>query len=65
MPWCIAWVDLQFLDNACRKKRKTKSRQTAARWDLSEKLMFVVENQFERITLYRAVDILVKSKAQP
>jgi asparaginyl-tRNA synthetase len=55
--------DLQFLENRLQEEEKSKKQEERSPMGLIEKLKFVAENKFERITYTEAVDILVKSKA--
>ena len=43
------------------KKKNQKSRKSVQQWDFIEKLKFVLENEFERITYTQAIDILKNS----
>jgi asparaginyl-tRNA synthetase len=54
--------DLVFLDNRQKEEEKNKKQEERSPMDLVEKLRFVVENNFERLTYTEAVDILIKSK---
>jgi asparaginyl-tRNA synthetase len=54
--------ELQFLENRLIEEEKTKKQEDRSPMNLIDKLKFVVENQFERITYTEAVDILIKSK---
>jgi len=54
--------DLQFLENRLKDEEKTKKKEEQSELSLIEKLRFVVENQFERLTYTEAIDILVSSK---
>jgi asparaginyl-tRNA synthetase len=54
--------DLQFLENRLKDEEKTKKKEEQSEMSLIEKLRFVVDNQFERLTYTEAVEILVQSK---
>jgi asparaginyl-tRNA synthetase len=54
--------DLQFLENRLKDEEKTKKKEEQSELSLIEKLRFVAENQFERLTYTEAVEILVNSK---
>jgi len=54
--------DLAFLDNRLKDEEKTKKKEEQSELSLLEKLRFVVDNQFERLTYTEAVDILINSK---
>ncbi len=53
--------DLAFLENRLAEEDKNKP-QNERSIPLLEKLNFVVENAFERLTYTEAIDILLKSK---
>jgi asparaginyl-tRNA synthetase len=53
--------DLAFLEKRLAEEEKNKP-QNERSMALSEKLRFVVDNPFERLTYTEAIDILVKSK---
>ncbi|MES2733790.1 MAG: asparagine--tRNA ligase [Bacteroidota bacterium] len=55
--------DLLFLENRLKDEEKMKKKEEQSELSLIEKLKFVVENQFERLTYTEAIDILVNSKA--
>lgn len=55
--------DLAFLDNRLKEEEKTKKKEEQNELSLLEKLKFVAENQFERLTYTEAIGILVNSKA--
>ena len=55
--------DLDFLQNRLLEEEKTKKQEERSELALIEKLKFVVDNDFEKITYSEAVDILIKSKA--
>lgn len=54
--------DLAFLENRLVEEEKNKKQEERSPMPLLEKLRFVLENPFERLTYTEAVDILVKSK---
>jgi asparaginyl-tRNA synthetase len=54
--------DLEFLDNRQKEEEKNKKQEERSPMGLIEKLRFVVDNSFERLTYTEAVDILMKSK---
>ncbi len=54
--------ELQFLENRLLEEEKNKKQEERSPMPLIEKLRFVVDNQFERISYTEAVDILMKSK---
>jgi asparaginyl-tRNA synthetase len=53
--------DLEFLDARLAEEEKQKPQNERAEMGLIEKLKFVVENQFERITYTEAIQILLDS----
>ncbi|MEN9599592.1 MAG: asparagine--tRNA ligase [Bacteroidota bacterium] len=55
--------DLEFLDQRLAEEEKQKPQQERAEMGLLEKLNFVVNNQFERITYTEAIQILLESPA--
>ncbi len=55
--------DLQFLDQRLAEEEKSKPQAERSDMGLLEKLRFVVNNQFERITYTEAIDILLQSPA--
>ena len=55
--------DLAFLDERFANENKQKPTNERAEQGLLEKLSFVLDNDFERITYTEAVDILLNSKA--
>lgn len=55
--------DLAFLDNRLKDEEKTKKKEEQSDMGLLEKLRFVVDNDFERLTYTQAIDILLNSKA--
>ena len=54
--------DLDFLDKRLFEEEKNKKKEERSELGLLEKLKFVVENDFERITYTEAYDILRNSK---
>jgi asparaginyl-tRNA synthetase len=54
--------DLEFLQNRLLEEEKSKPQNERSEMTLLEKLKFVVENNFERLTYTEAIDILLKSK---
>ncbi len=54
--------DLAFLANRLFEEEKNKKQEERSPMPLLEKLQFVVDNPFERLTYTEAVDILLKSK---
>lgn len=54
--------DLQFLAKRLEEEEKQKPQQERSAMGLIEKLNFVLENDFERITYTEAIDILLQSK---
>jgi asparaginyl-tRNA synthetase len=54
--------DLQFLENRLQEEEKNKKQEERSPMGLIEKLKFVAENNFERLTYTEAIDILIKSK---
>lgn len=55
--------DLEFLDQRLAEEEKQKPQTERSEMGLLEKLRFVVDNQFERITYTEAIDILLDSPA--
>lgn len=53
--------DLQFLQNRLIDEEKNKKQEERSAMTLMEKLKFVLENDFERITYTQAIDILKNS----
>jgi asparaginyl-tRNA synthetase len=53
--------DLEFLRQRLLDEEKQKPQNERSELDLIEKLQFVVENKFERITYTEAIDILLQS----
>jgi asparaginyl-tRNA synthetase len=54
--------DLEFLQTRLLEEEKSKPQNERSEQTLLEKLNFVVENSFERLTYTEAIDILLKSK---
>ena len=54
--------DLDFLENRLIEEEKVKPANERSPMPLKEKLQFCVENDFERVTYTRAIDILKNSK---
>ncbi|WP_420149473.1 asparagine--tRNA ligase, partial [Spirosoma sp.] len=54
--------DLAFLDNRLKEEEKTKKKEEQSELSLLEKLQFVINNEFVRLTYTEAIDILVNSK---
>ena len=55
--------DLEFLRQRLLDEEKQKPQAERSEMDLIQKLQFVVENKFERITYTEAIDILINSPA--
>jgi asparaginyl-tRNA synthetase len=55
--------DLEFLDQRLAEEEKQKPQQERSELGLIEKLEFVLNNEFERITYTEAIDILLESPA--
>ncbi|HEX2607737.1 MAG TPA: asparagine--tRNA ligase [Flavisolibacter sp.] len=55
--------DLEFLRQRLLEEEKQKPQQERSELDLIQKLQFVTENQFERVTYTEAIDILLQSPA--
>lgn len=53
--------DLAFLADRFDKENKAKKKEEQVEMGLMEKLRFVVDNQFERLTYTEAIDILLNS----
>ncbi len=66
---CISYVlthcedDIAFLEKRLIEEEKTKKKEDQSEMTLSEKLRFVSENTFERLTYTQAIEILLQSKA--
>jgi len=54
--------DLKFLSQRLIQEDKNKKEQDRAPMELMEKLRFILENDFERITYSQAIDVLRNSK---
>ncbi|WP_233559720.1 asparagine--tRNA ligase [Taibaiella sp. KBW10] len=54
--------DLKFLDERLINEEKQKPANERSEMGLLEKLQFVIDNQFERITYTQAIEILLQSK---
>lgn len=54
--------DIEFLTKRLLDEEKTKPQAERSELDLSAKLNFVLDNDFERITYTEAIDILMQSK---
>ncbi|AEH00551.1 asparagine--tRNA ligase [Lacinutrix sp. 5H-3-7-4] len=54
--------DLEFLDKRLKDEEKTKPQAERSDLSLIEKLKFVTENNFKRVSYTEAIDILKKSK---
>lgn len=54
--------DIAFLEKRLLDEEKTKKKEEQSEMTLSQKLKFVVENTFERLTYTEAIDILLQSK---
>lgn len=54
--------DLKFLENRLVQEEKQKPQNQRSDLALLEKLNFIVDNDFERLTYTEAIDILMKSK---
>ena len=55
--------DIQFLDQRLAEEEKLKPQAERSELGLLEKLQFVLDNAFERITYTEAIDILLESPA--
>lgn len=55
--------DLEFLRQRLLEEEKAKPQNERSEMDLLQKLQFVTENKFERITYTEAIDILLQSPA--
>jgi asparaginyl-tRNA synthetase len=55
--------DIAFLEKRLIEEEKNKKKEEQSELSLSEKLRFVTENEFERLTYTAAIDILLNSKA--
>lgn len=55
--------DLEFLRQRLLEEEKTRPQAERSEMDLIQKLQFVVDNKFERVTYTEAIDILLQSPA--
>jgi asparaginyl-tRNA synthetase len=55
--------DLEFLRQRLLDEEKQKPQQDRSEMDLIQKLQFVIDNKFERVTYTEAIDILLQSPA--
>lgn len=55
--------DIDFLDQRLAEEEKQKPQNERAEFGLKEKLQFMLENDFERITYTEAIEILLQSPA--
>jgi asparaginyl-tRNA synthetase len=55
--------DLEFLENRLLDEEKTKPQNERSPMPLIEKLRFVVDNEFKRVSYTEAIDVLRNSKA--
>ena len=55
--------DLEFLENRLLDEEKTKPQNERSPMPLIEKLRFVVDNEFKRVSYTEAIDVLKNSKA--
>ena len=55
--------DIEFLDQRLAEEEKQKPQNERSEFGLIEKLKFVLNNDFERITYTEAIDILLESPA--
>ena len=55
--------DLAFLENRLKEEEKNKPQNERSELSLIEKLNFVLENPYQRLTYTEAIEILLKSKA--
>ena len=68
LKYCIQYCitncadDLRFLDNRLVEKEKNLKKEEKYEMGLLERLQFVIENDFERLTYTEAIDILRNSK---
>jgi len=54
--------DLEFLENRLLEEEKNKPQDERSEMKLREKLHFILENNFKRVTYTEAIDILKRSK---
>lgn len=68
IKWIVQYVldnctdDLEFLEKRLLDEEKTKPQNERSEMSLTEKLKFVVENNFKRVSYTEAIDILRNSK---
>ena len=68
LKYCIQYCitncadDLRFLDGRLENEEKNMKKEERSEMDLLEKLQFVIENDFVRLTYREAIDILRNSK---
>ncbi|WP_067037756.1 asparagine--tRNA ligase [Allomuricauda sp. CP2A] len=68
IKWIIRYVldnctdDLEFLEKRLLDEEKTKPQNERSEMSLTDKLRFVVENNFKRVSYTEAIDILRNSK---
>ena len=68
LKYCIQYCitncadDLRFLDNRLLEEEKNLKKEERSEMGLFERLQFVIENDFERLTYREAIDILRNSK---
>ena len=68
IKWILQYVldncsdDLEFLENRLLDEEKSKPQQERSEMALIEKLKFVVDNNFKRVSYTEAIDILKDSK---
>ncbi|MEZ4810373.1 MAG: asparagine--tRNA ligase [Allomuricauda sp.] len=68
IKWILQYVldncqdDLEFLENRLLEEEKSKPQDERSEMKLIEKLKFVVENNFKRVSYTEAIDILKNSK---
>ena len=68
LKYCIQYCiincedDLRFLDNRLVEEEKNFKKEERSEMGLLERLQFVIENNFERLTYTEAIDILRNSK---
>lgn len=66
--YCIKYAldhcadDIAFLEKRLLEDEKTKKKEEQSELSLTEKLRFVTENDFERLTYTEAINILLQSK---
>ncbi len=54
--------DLAFLENRLLEEEKSKPQNERSEMTLTDKLKFIIDNKFERLTYTDAIEILLKSK---